>query len=148
LWFFFALDDCTAENGATWVVPRSHRSRTPETIDFGRAWRPLERELFADARRLVMRAGDLAVIDARTLHSSDRNDTDRPRRLINLGMVHSAFRNRVRANHWRVAGPVLTSRASPLVRRILGERWPDWPHAGPMPVLPPGWKTGFEAAPR
>lgn len=141
LWFFFALDDFTPENGATWVVPGSHRGDPPGAVNVAPPWRPLDRELYRDRRQLILQAGDLAVIDARILHSSDRNDTDRPRRLINLGLVHAGLRDRVRANHWRIAGPKITGRASPLVRRLLGDRWPDRPHVGPPPVLPPNWPT-------
>jgi ectoine hydroxylase-related dioxygenase (phytanoyl-CoA dioxygenase family) len=138
VWFLFAIDRLTRENGATWVVPESHLADPALEAPLGEPWRALNRERFARRRQLELQRGDLAALDARVIHSSDRNDTCHPRRLINLGLVHAGHRGRVRANHWQIAGPRL-ARMSPRVRRMLGEAWPDRPPSGPPPVLPPGW---------
>lgn len=139
LWFLFPLDDFTNDNGATWVVPATHRC---DPVALGAAWTELDRERFPERRRLLLPAGDLAVLDARVIHSSDRNDTDRPRRLLNLGLVHAGLRARVRTNHIRIAGDRILGSASPRLRRLLGDRWPERPSTGLDPVLPAGWQVG------
>jgi ectoine hydroxylase-related dioxygenase (phytanoyl-CoA dioxygenase family) len=68
------LDDFTAENGATRVVPGSHR------------WHQRPQEVLADPMAphpdevLVLgRAGSIAVMNAHTWHGGTANRTDRPR---------------------------------------------------------------------
>jgi len=141
LWFLFPLDELRADNGATWVVPHSHRH---DSGPLRAPWVELDRERFPERERLLLRAGDLAVLDARTVHSSDRNDSDRPRRLLNLGLVHPELRARVRVNHVRIAGADILERVPSRVRRLLGDRWPDRPSTGPGPVLPMNGPVGHE----
>ncbi|HBE68612.1 MAG TPA: phytanoyl-CoA dioxygenase [Planctomycetaceae bacterium] len=75
------LDDFTVENGATRVVPRTHRSaKLPaELMDDPTASHP-EEEL------LVLPAGSVAVFNAHTWHGGTTNNTELPRRAI-----HSYF---------------------------------------------------------
>ncbi|MGI8868869.1 MAG: phytanoyl-CoA dioxygenase family protein [Mycobacteriales bacterium] len=78
------LDDFTAENGATRVVPRSHRSgTTPATAlaDPG-ARHP-------DEIQLIAPAGTVVVFNSHLWHGGTRNHSDRPRRA-----VHSYFTRR------------------------------------------------------
>jgi ectoine hydroxylase-related dioxygenase (phytanoyl-CoA dioxygenase family) len=76
------LDDFTAENGATRVVPGSHR------------WGKLPREVMSDPfedhpeQRLVTgAAGSLVVFNAHLWHSGRRNATNRPRHAIHAFFV-------------------------------------------------------------
>lgn len=67
------LDDFTAENGATRVVPRSHKLRKKP------AWAPQQEHQEAI---LTAPAGSVAVWLSNTWHRSGPNTTDRPRRAL------------------------------------------------------------------
>jgi ectoine hydroxylase-related dioxygenase (phytanoyl-CoA dioxygenase family) len=70
------VDDFTAENGPTRLVPGSHRSgKRPEDVIDPHANHP-------DQVRLLGPAGSLVVINAHTWHGGTRNGSPRPRRLI------------------------------------------------------------------
>lgn len=80
------LDDFTAENGATRVVPGSHRKRGKRPAD----------ELDGDPQAthpdeclLVAPAGTVVVFNSHVWHGGTRNDSDRPRRAM-----HSYFTRR------------------------------------------------------
>ena len=66
----WTIDDFTAENGATIVVPGSHLcGREPDReLDANADWRPA-----------VAPAGSFIVLDGRVWHSTGENRTDRPR---------------------------------------------------------------------
>ena len=71
------LSPFTRENGATWVVPGSHRdTRNPQgkyeddVIQF----KPIEGEM-----QVTGRAGSVLVIDSRIWHTGATNLTDKPR---------------------------------------------------------------------
>ena len=67
------LDDFTAENGATRVVPRSHKLRKKP------AWAPQQER---EETVLAAPAGSVAVWLSNTWHRSGPNTTDRPRRAL------------------------------------------------------------------
>ena len=67
------LDDFTADNGATRVMPRSHLLRRSPPWGEG----PLEGEV-----TLTAPAGSVAIWLSNTWHRSGPNDTDKPRRAI------------------------------------------------------------------
>ena len=67
------LDDFTADNGATRVVPRSHKLRKKP------AWAPQQERQEAI---LTAPAGSVAVWLSNTWHRSGPNTTDRPRRAL------------------------------------------------------------------
>lgn len=142
LWFFFYLDDGTAENGATWVVPGSHRIQSAREPRLDPPWTSLDLNRFPSRMQLIARAGDLAVIDARALHTSGRNDTERPRRLINLGLVDERARSRIRSNHWVIAGPRIQVKAGMELRRLLGADLSHRELGHPRSILPEGWQSG------
>src|SRR5207248_39099 len=105
LWFFVYLDDCTAENGAIWILPGSQRipnDRVPGK-EFG-----LER--FPSRVQLVGQAGDLVVINPSALHSVGHNMTERARRMLNVGVCHVEVRPLL--DHWAIAGPAIQERAN------------------------------------
>jgi ectoine hydroxylase-related dioxygenase (phytanoyl-CoA dioxygenase family) len=120
LWFFFLLDDFTTENGATWIVPGSHRAPLLQEPELEGPWVALDLARFPSARQVLGCAGDLIVIDARALHTSGVNRTMQPRRMINLGLVHESHRARVRTDHWTAAGPEIRTHAGERLRRLLG----------------------------
>ena len=69
----WVLDDFTVDNGATRLVPGSHRWPGPAP-DVDRAGR--------EAVTVVAPAGSVAVFNAHVLHGGTANTTDRPRRAV------------------------------------------------------------------
>lgn len=69
----FCIDEFTAENGATTVVPASHKQ---EAFPSDAAVRQLERAIAAPR-------GTFIVMDSMTFHSGGPNRTGRPRRAVN-----------------------------------------------------------------
>lgn len=75
------LDDFTAQNGATRLVPGTHRSGVLPQDDLSDPWAPHPDEVLLEAS-----AGTVVVFNAHTWHGGTVNRTDRPRRA-----VHSYF---------------------------------------------------------
>jgi ectoine hydroxylase-related dioxygenase (phytanoyl-CoA dioxygenase family) len=71
------LDDFTEHNGATRVVPGTHRSGSlpRDALDDPRAAHPNERILLAPA-------GTVVIFNSHVWHGGTRNTTDRPRRAL------------------------------------------------------------------
>ncbi len=88
------LDDFTPDNGATRVVPGSHRAGRAVPRDFSK---PLDHH--PKERVLTGRAGAVALFDGRLWHSGTRNDSRLPRRAAQMIVVgaevvgYSAFRD-------------------------------------------------------
>ena len=80
------LDDFTAENGATRVVPGSHRSDTVPRLAM-----PDPTAAHPDEVLLIAPAGTVVVINSHLWHGGTVNRTDRPRRAL-----HSYFARRER----------------------------------------------------
>jgi ectoine hydroxylase-related dioxygenase (phytanoyl-CoA dioxygenase family) len=66
----WALDDFTAENGATLIVPGSHRWTSVADVNQAAVAAPIP---------ATGAAGSIVIMDGRTLHSTGENLTDRPR---------------------------------------------------------------------
>lgn len=104
-----ALDDFTADNGATRHLPGSHR--LPRRPDAG---------LDVDGEPVLADTGSLVVLAATTWHRSGINTTDRPRRAILLSFVECWIRPMTDP-----PGPGPWARTE-RTRRLLGlERPPD-----------------------
>jgi ectoine hydroxylase-related dioxygenase (phytanoyl-CoA dioxygenase family) len=69
----FCLDPFTIENGATKVLPASHRQEAF----------PSDRFIEAEGATIVAPAGCFIILDCMTFHSGGVNTTDRPRRAVN-----------------------------------------------------------------
>jgi Phytanoyl-CoA dioxygenase (PhyH) len=68
------LDDFTPDNGATWVLPGSHRaSEKPEEAFF-----------FEHAEQLCAPAGSVVLFNSNLWHAAGKNDTHLPRRALTL----------------------------------------------------------------
>lgn len=129
LWFFLCVDDTTPENGATWVMPGSHRpgTRLPD-------WNPrTTTQPPPSALQLCGKSGDLLVLNPSALHTAGQNLTDKPRRLVNIGIV--ARPTVPLFNHRAVGGATLWESASPRVREMLSPDISGLP--GTWEVLPP-----------
>ncbi len=137
LWFFLCLDDSTPENGATWVVPGSHTTSTPDEPHHGGPWANDDLEHFTSRTQVCGKAGDLLVLNPSLLHSSGRNTTRQPRRLVNIGICHHTLPPLM--DHWAIAGPKLQPKFSGRVRKMMGadREHPD----ATWTALPEGWQT-------
>jgi ectoine hydroxylase-related dioxygenase (phytanoyl-CoA dioxygenase family) len=106
------LDDFTPENGATRVVPGSHR------------WGKAPQDLMEDPRQthpqetiLTAPAGTVVIFNSHTWHGGTLNRTDRPRRAI-----HSYFcrRDQKQQTDQRASlSPETVARLSPAARCVL-----------------------------
>ena len=106
------LDDFTADNGATRVVPGSHRSGK------------LPRDVMADSRGahpdevlLLAPAGTVVVFNSHLWHGGTLNQSSRPRRAL-----HSYFTRRAKGQQLdqkKYARPETLARLSPSARFIL-----------------------------
>jgi ectoine hydroxylase-related dioxygenase (phytanoyl-CoA dioxygenase family) len=107
------LDDFTPDNGATRVVPGSHRSgKTPgDEMDDPKA--PHPREVVLQAR-----AGDVVVVNSHTWHGGTTNRTNGPRRVM-----HGYFCRRDQAqqlDQQKYLRPETRARLSPAALHLLG----------------------------
>ncbi len=145
LWFFLCLDDTTPENGATWVVPGSHRAdarfEPVENLHLNCDWK-----LFPTRTQVCARAGDMLVMNPTVLHSSGDNHSAHPRRLLNVGVCSRTLRPLL--NHWAIAGEALQSRVSARVAKFMGAEDQHRESAWEAPfgaldttwtLLPEGW---------
>jgi phytanoyl-CoA hydroxylase len=78
-----ALDDMTPENGCLMFIPRSHeRGIVPDEVTRSAGYYS-ESELVTEP----MPAGSVAFFNALTMHHSERNVSDRPRRAVSVNLV-------------------------------------------------------------
>jgi len=75
------LDDFSAENGATRVVPGSHLIVRPLAKDYAQ---PLAHH--PDEKVVIGRAGDVLIFNAYLWHSGRRNESQGPRRAVQMSM--------------------------------------------------------------
>jgi len=103
----------TAENGATLVVPGSHR-RPPLAFD------TLPRARHPEAVPLEAPAGCAAILDGRLWHQTGENRTQNERR---IGLFAYYVKPWLRTQEvWPVSlDPAVRKRATPLLRELVGE---------------------------
>ena len=133
LWFFVLLDDFTADNGATWVVPGSQRIPNVALP---------KKKVFPTAVQLLAQAGDMVVINPSALHTVGHNVTDRARTMINVSVCHADVRPLM--DHWSIAGAAIQERAGQRLRQLLGAD--DRPLDTSWSVLPDGWVSATRPA--
>jgi hypothetical protein len=93
---------------------------------------------------LCAKAGDILVFDPTLLHTSGRNSSQKPRRLLNVGIAHATMRPLMA--HWEIAGPLLQARASARVKSMLGTEIE--PLDTSWAVVPEGWNSLASATSR
>jgi ectoine hydroxylase-related dioxygenase (phytanoyl-CoA dioxygenase family) len=122
--YIYMLDDFTEENGATWVVPGSHRRRTDElnADDFN-----------AGKISAVGRAGSAIVMDGRLWHSIGKNVTTDQTRHGAL-TFYSVPYLRAKENWMYHIDPAVLQDASPELRELLGFKL--WRAIGGPPANP------------
>lgn len=104
------LDDFTAENGATRVVPGTHHLLGPPPKSFAD---PASRH--PDQRIVVAKAGSVLVFNGHLWHSGTANKSSRPRRVVQCSFVG---RREYRFPRIKVSAP---DRLSAVARYILGD---------------------------
>jgi hypothetical protein len=137
LWCFLCLDDVGPANGATWILPRSHRDAAIPAPAPGDD--PVGTSGAVQTRAA---AGAIIALDPSTLHSGGHNRSAGPRRLLNLGLC--SVERPPLFDHWAIAGPRLRAGASARLRSLLDSGVPDLP--GSWDVLPPGWPSAHGAS--
>jgi ectoine hydroxylase-related dioxygenase (phytanoyl-CoA dioxygenase family) len=103
------LDGFTPNNGATRLVPGTHRLLTPPPKQMAA---PASRH--PDQRLILAKAGSVLVFNGHLWHSGTRNETDRPRRVLQCSFL---ARDLVRSANPR---PDVPERLGPAARYILG----------------------------
>jgi ectoine hydroxylase-related dioxygenase (phytanoyl-CoA dioxygenase family) len=101
------LDDFTADNGATWYLPRSHERPEP----------PGEEEFYRDAERVIAPAGSVWFFNARTWHAGGQNKTDRWRRALTINMARPWMKQRLDIPR-AMAGMDLTAVPEPVLQKL------------------------------
>jgi ectoine hydroxylase-related dioxygenase (phytanoyl-CoA dioxygenase family) len=106
------LDDFTTDNGATRVVPGSHRSGTVPRLAMPDPAAP-----HPDEVQITGRAGTVVIFNSHLWHGGTRNRSDRPRRAL-----HGLFTRRDRqqqTDQKTYLRPETLARLSPAARFIL-----------------------------
>ena len=81
----FCIDDFTAENGATFVLPASHKAPEFPSEDYLRRY----------ATQIEASAGSFLVLDAMLFHSGGFNNSQLPRRAVNHLYTIPFFRQQI-----------------------------------------------------
>lgn len=141
LWYFVCLDDVTPENGATWVVPGSHRA-TDLTIPKHGEHRTITG---GSTLQVCAKAGDIIALNPCCYHTPGINYTPGWRRYLAVQVCYATLPPL--HDHWTIAGPNLQPRilTSPRLRRLFdADCEPAYPHARSGFVLPDGWEMAGE----
>lgn len=101
-----ALDDCTLDNGATYVAPGSW------------AWDQSREATESDWCRAVMDAGDALLFRGDTVHCGSENTSDVRRRAISV--AYCAGWLRPVENSYLTVSPSTAAGLDPVVQRLLG----------------------------
>jgi ectoine hydroxylase-related dioxygenase (phytanoyl-CoA dioxygenase family) len=108
---FFALDDMTEENGATYFLPGSQTSLLA----------PTEAEFMAKAERALCSAGSLVMINPRVWHRGGNNLTGKARHALTVGACRSYMRSRFDFPRLiAITGSDVLDRVGAVGRRFLG----------------------------
>jgi ectoine hydroxylase-related dioxygenase (phytanoyl-CoA dioxygenase family) len=138
--FFICLSDITLANGATWVVPGTHRVFSPFEPPRDQAWPSGDLDSYPSRVPVLAKAGDIIVFNPAMIHSPGANHTTASRQLLCVVVCHDSLDPLV--NHWAIAGPRIRGNASERLRHFLGADLA--PLDTSWDVLPPGWQTTDE----
>lgn len=105
---FFAIDEFTAANGATWVVPGTQQ----------RSERPDERCLREAAQCVECAAGAMLVFDSTLWHCAGRNSSGRDRLAINHQFTRSYVKQQI--DYVRALGEAAILGLPPRTQQLLG----------------------------
>ncbi len=104
----FAIDDFTRENGATWVVPRTHHT----------AERPTDETIRTFAVPVECPAGSMIVFDSTLWHAAGVNSSGRDRLAINHQFTRSWIKQQI--DYVRALGDAAIVAQPPRTQQLLG----------------------------
>jgi len=107
------LDDFTRQNGATRIVPETHRSNKLPKEGLDDVYAPHPDEVSVEGK-----AGDVFVFNGHCWHTGGANMTDAPRRAILVHYIRADHPQRLRQKEY--VSPEVQERLDPLEREILG----------------------------
>ena len=102
------LDDFTEENGATYLLPGSHRMAQP----------PRDEDFYRDAVRAVAQAGSIVVFNSNLWHAAGPNRSRGPRRGLTLAFTRPFMKQQM--DYPRALGYERAASLSPELRQVLG----------------------------
>lgn len=105
---FFAVDEFTAENGATLIAPGTHQRDEEPPDDF----------LHATAVPALCPAGSLIAFDSTVWHAAGQNRTSRDRLAINQQFTRSYVKQQV--DYVRALGDDVVTMQAPRTQQLLG----------------------------
>jgi ectoine hydroxylase-related dioxygenase (phytanoyl-CoA dioxygenase family) len=105
---FFAIDDFTRQNGATWVVPKSQQKTEP----------PSEDAIDASAIPVECPAGSMIVFDSTLWHAAGANTSRRDRLAINHQFTRSWIKQQI--DYVRALGDGVVETQAPRTQQLLG----------------------------
>ena len=104
----YLLDDFSLENGATHLVPGSHK----------RCYGPSSGEVYDDIIQVTGKKGDIIIVHGHIWHGSGENRTDQDRVAL-LGFFCRSFM-KPQQDHLRLIAPEIIEGASGTLKRLLG----------------------------
>jgi ectoine hydroxylase-related dioxygenase (phytanoyl-CoA dioxygenase family) len=105
---FFAIDDFTRTNGATWVVPKSQQRAQPPSQD----------AIDADAVPVECPVGSMIVFDSTLWHAAGANTSGRDRLAINHQFTRSWIKQQI--DYVRALGGATVEAQPPRTQQLLG----------------------------
>ncbi len=102
------LDDFSEENGATYLLSRSHRLATA----------PPEATFFAVADRAIGPAGSIVLFNSNLWHAAGENRSSAPRRALTVAFTRPFIKQQL--DYPRALGYELADSFSPRLRQLLG----------------------------
>jgi ectoine hydroxylase-related dioxygenase (phytanoyl-CoA dioxygenase family) len=105
---FFAIDEFTRENGATWVLPGTHQ--TPACPPIG--------ERASRGVALECPAGSMIVFDSTLWHAAGPNTSGRDRLAINHQFTRSWIKQQI--DYVRALGDAVVQTQTPRTQQLLG----------------------------
>ena len=104
----YVLDDFTADNGATLMVPGSYK----------RGCGPDPEQEHGDVVKITAHKGDIVVFHGATWHASGANNSQRERMIL-LGFFCRSF-IKPQQDNFKLVHPQVVERSTPTLKRLLG----------------------------
>ena len=101
----FCLDDFTNENGATFVLPGSHKTEPLPSKEY----------IQNHAQQVTAKSGSFIILNCMVFHTGGANETDRPRRAINHVFNIPYFKQQI-----RISESMISQALTDQERSILG----------------------------
>ena len=104
----YLIDDFTIENGATYLLAGSHKTES----------KPTDEDFYAEADRMIGKAGDAVVFDSTVWHAGGHNETTKHRRGITVVYTRPFMKQQIDLP--RATNPEVIGQLSTRGKRLLG----------------------------